>query len=115
MTDRPAPPSMISGQRTRLIVVACAGALGMAALGFFGLIEIGWSGVCGGATCPSAWKVGFLGGTVVLVPAAATLFAFHCCSFSLTGPLRKLLTRQALGFLVAGVVWSAAMGILSNV
>ncbi|WP_327586893.1 hypothetical protein OHA25_07725 [Nonomuraea sp. NBC_00507] len=83
----------------------------MFVLMFFGLIEIGWAGMCGGNTCAGGLHINFLQAALVLPPIAALLFAYHC-SFSRTGIVGRLLVAQALAFSVAVIVWFVSAGTL---
>ncbi|WP_146103846.1 hypothetical protein [Nonomuraea solani] len=94
-----------------LITVASVGALVMLVIIFFGLIEIGWAGMCGGNTCAGGWHVNLLKAALVLPPVAALLFAYHC-SFSRTGIVGRLLITQVLAFSAAVIVWFFSAGTL---
>ncbi|MBT2234162.1 hypothetical protein [Nonomuraea sp. NEAU-A123] len=100
-----------SRQRLVLIIAAGVGALVMLVIMFFGLIEIGWAGLCGGKTCARGWHVNLLEGALVLPPIAALLFAYRC-SFTRTGIVGRLLMAQALAFSAAVIVWFASAGTL---
>lgn len=75
-------------QRLVLVTVASVGALVMLLIIFFGLIEIGWAGMCGGNTCAGGWHVNLLKAALILPPIAALLIAY-LCSFSRTGNRRQ--------------------------
>ncbi|SEG96090.1 hypothetical protein SAMN05444920_109276 [Nonomuraea solani] len=114
MTPQNAPYDQLpitSRQRLVLITVASVGALVMLVIIFFGLIEIGWAGMCGGNTCAGGWHVNLLKAALVLPPVAALLFAYHC-SFSRTGIVGRLLITQVLAFSAAVIVWFFSAGTL---